>query len=124
LDAIIGIFVAAVAFFTLQPELIAALGQFWGTVAAAAISGFVGGFTGALLASLCRITDPPSTANCWATRFRRASPISAMQTDMPSPANRCDPAARNGPSLATDLPASPPPPRNDPPRITQRLNTR
>lgn len=51
LDAIIGVVVGAIAFFTLQPELIGALGTFWGSVAAGAIAGFVGGFTGALLAT-------------------------------------------------------------------------
>ena len=49
---ILGIGLAAVAFFTFQPELIAATGSaFWGSVAAGAVAGFVGGFTGALIAT-------------------------------------------------------------------------
>jgi RHS repeat-associated protein len=48
-SAIIGAVVGVIAAFTVQPELFAALGPYWGGVATAAVGGFVGGFTGALI---------------------------------------------------------------------------
>lgn len=50
IDSIVGIFIAAVAFFSFQPELMF-LGAFWGPVAAAGLAGFVGGFTAGALAT-------------------------------------------------------------------------
>jgi RHS repeat-associated protein len=51
-ETILSIFFAAVAFFTLQPELVELLGSyFWGSVVAGGIAGFVGGFIGALQAT-------------------------------------------------------------------------